>query len=170
MDAKFNHFISRRSPPTSSNGDFCRGHKVSILLLFRFLSNYFFNHSLVWGIEPSGGTFQKESRKNATYFHQHSEKVFFSVTQGVTSEHRFSFCSWKCEETVERMSLVSRCLHSPIANSVQNIKALRTCSYCSLLSRPSSCWSVRSQTFNHKKLYLAITTPLFAVFLAPQVL
>ena len=123
----------------------------SPLLLFRFLSNYFYNHSLVWGIEPSGGTFRKESRKNATYFHQHSEKVFFSATQGVTSEHRFSFCSWKCEETVERMSLVSRCLHSPIANSVQNIKALRTCSYCSLLSRPSSCWAVRSQTFNHKK-------------------
>ena len=79
--------------PLLQTGIFVGVTKSQSYCFFRFLANYFYNHDLVWGIETFGGTVQKESRKNATYFHQHSEKVFFSVTQGVISEHRFSFCS-----------------------------------------------------------------------------
>ena len=138
--------------PLLQTGIFVGVTKSQSYGFFRFLANYFYNHNLVWGTDS-----EKKAGKGQLLLINMMRRIFLSDTGCYIWTSFFILFlkmwrnSWKTELGVSL---------SPIANSVQNIKALRMCSYCSLLSRLSSCWAVRSRSFNHKKILFGHLQPL----------
>ena len=57
--------------PLLQTGIFVGVTKSQSYCFFRYLANYFYNHTLVWGTDSA-----KKNRKKATSFNQHDERDF----------------------------------------------------------------------------------------------